>query len=163
MVKKNDQFYSQQLPLAILQADHSGKITSEERVSQSARFGEWCRTQPPASMIHWDSFPNSIFPFENCHGWAESSELVSGHESTISPDCRILWLKHLSFLLTLASWIIGFWAQAAEPGFSNNYTIIKLNKNFSCEIFFFNILQLHQMHTTRDSCCCCLDRVFSWF
>ena len=57
-------------------------------------------------MIHWDSSP-SMFPFKNCHGWAESLVLVSGHESTISPDCWLFWLKHLSFLLTLASRIIG--------------------------------------------------------
>ena len=31
---------------------------------------------------------SSIFPFRNCYGWAESSELVSGHKST-SPQTAI--------------------------------------------------------------------------
>ena len=39
-------------PLVILQADHAGKITSEEGVSQSAHNGELCRIQPPALMTH---------------------------------------------------------------------------------------------------------------
>ena len=42
-------------PLANQQVDHTGKITFEERVSQSSLNEEWCRTQPPASVIHWDS------------------------------------------------------------------------------------------------------------
>ena len=39
-------------PLAILQADHMGKISSEDRVSQATHNGEESRTQPPALMIH---------------------------------------------------------------------------------------------------------------
>ena len=66
-------------------------------------------------MIHRDSFP--LFPFKNCHGWAESSELVSGHESTFSSDCWLFWLKHLSFLLTLAFWLLAVECQAAETEF----------------------------------------------
>ena len=64
-------------PLTILQADHAGKVTSEERISWSAHSGEWYRTQLPASVIHWHSSP--IFPFKNCHSWGESSEFVLGH------------------------------------------------------------------------------------
>ena len=70
------------------------------------------RIQPPASVIHWYSSP-SIFPFKNCEGWAESFELTFVHESTILPDCQLFWLMHLSFLLTLASWIIGIWAPSS--------------------------------------------------
>ena len=40
----------------------------------------------------------------------QSLKLVSGHESTISPDNWLFWLKPLSFLLTFASQITGFWA-----------------------------------------------------
>ena len=47
---------TQNSPFAILQADHSGKITSEERISQPIHTGEWWRIQPPASMDHWDSY-----------------------------------------------------------------------------------------------------------
>ena len=57
--------------LAILQADHVGKIASEERsagVSQSACKGKWHRTQLPAWMIHWDS--------KSSHSRADSSELI---------------------------------------------------------------------------------------
>ena len=64
--------------------------------------------------------PTSIFPSENCHGWAESLELVSWHKSNFSPGCQIFWLPHLSFLLTLASQITGLWVAAAKPGFGNN-------------------------------------------
>ena len=52
----------------------------------------------PASCLD-DSlryFP-PVFPFKNWYGWVESSQLVSVHKSTFSPDCRLLWLKHLSF------------------------------------------------------------------
>ena len=57
--------------LAILQADHVGKITSEERsaeVSQSTCKGKRLRTQPPAWMIQWGS--------KNSHSWADSSEFI---------------------------------------------------------------------------------------
>ena len=37
--------------LAILQADHMGMITSEERVSQSPCNGEECRTHPPGNSL----------------------------------------------------------------------------------------------------------------
>ena len=99
-------------PLSILQADHTSMKTSEERVSQPARNGEQCRTQPPASKIHWDS--STIFPFKNCHALAESLELASGHESAFFSYCWFFWLKHLSFLLTLASLINGFWVAGSQ-------------------------------------------------
>ena len=38
--------------LTLLPADHTGKIRSEERDSQSAHNGDGGKTQPPASMIH---------------------------------------------------------------------------------------------------------------
>lgn len=82
-----------------MQVDHSGKIISIKTASQSASPKEWCRTQTPAWMIHWDS-PPPLFSFKNPHGSAESLELVSGHESTFS-ICQLFWSKHLSFLLTL--------------------------------------------------------------
>ena len=101
-------------PQAILQADHPGK-TSEDRVSQSVLNREGDRTQPPASVIPWDSLPTPhlpFFSFKNCHGWAESLELVSGHESIFCPDCWLYWLKHLSFLL--AHYLLNYWLMRGE-------------------------------------------------
>ena len=109
-------------PQAILQADHPGK-TSEDRVSQSVLNREGDRTQPPASVIPWDSLPTPhlpFFSFKNCHGWAESLELVSGHESTFSPDCWLFRLKWLSFLLHLPLELLVYKHRAAKPGFSYN-------------------------------------------
>lgn len=41
-----------------------------------------------------------FFSFKNCHGRAESSELVSGYESTFCVDCWLFCIKYLSPLLT---------------------------------------------------------------
>lgn len=41
--------------------------------------------------------------------WNLRSEVVSGYESTISPNYWLFWLKPFPFLLTLASLIIGLW------------------------------------------------------
>ena len=67
-------------------------------------------------MIHWDPF--SLSPFKNCHEWAESSALVSGHESTFFPDCQLFWLKHLSFLSTPLE-LLALERQAVEHEFGN--------------------------------------------
>ena len=82
-----------------------GQRTSEESLPV---WRPWrrCRTPPPALKSHWDS---SFFPLKS-HGWAESSELVWGHESTFYPDGWFFWLKQLYLLLTHTSQIIGFWA-----------------------------------------------------
>ena len=98
----------------------------EETVSQSALCSQGRTGQNPTSCLN-DSlrFFLPYFPLR-----AESSELVSGHKSTFSPDCQLLWLKHFFFLLTLVSWMSGFWAQIAKPRFGNNYIMIKLNKAF---------------------------------
>ena len=58
--------------LEFLQADHAGKITSEEM------FTQWrmIRTQHPALIDSLRFFP--ISPFKTGRGQAESSELVSG-------------------------------------------------------------------------------------
>ena len=50
-------------PKGVLQADPTGKIASENRVSQFSFHGEQHRTQPPASVI----LP-PIFPSRNCYG-----------------------------------------------------------------------------------------------
>ena len=72
----------------------------------------------PNLLPQW--FPEILpfFLFKNFHGWAESLEVVLGHESTFSPDCQLFWLKHLSCLLTLASRLLAFerWAAEAELG-----------------------------------------------
>ena len=75
-------------------------------------------TKEPKTLPQWITellpFHHFFFSFEDCHGWAESLELISGNEFTISPSCRLFWLKHLSFLLTLAPWIIGFWVASGQ-------------------------------------------------
>ena len=50
--------------LRFLQAYHLGEIAFQERVSLFAPSGKWCKTQPPASMIHWDSSPSWFFPLK---------------------------------------------------------------------------------------------------
>ena len=75
-------------------------------------------THPPASLTHWDSVPPSIFPLKTYHDCTKSLEFISGHESTFSPDCWLFWLKHLSFLFTLASWLLS--QEQLRPEFSSN-------------------------------------------
>ena len=52
----------------------------------------------PTLLPPW--FPEilSNFPFETCHGWADSSEVISRHESPISAACWLSWLKQFVFL-----------------------------------------------------------------
>ena len=79
---------------------------------------QWRRMQNPTSCLD-DSlrfFP-SFYPFKNYNGWAESLDLVLGHESTFSPDCQLFWVKHLSFLLTHTSRLLAFEWRAAELEF----------------------------------------------
>ena len=87
-------------------------------MSQPALNGKWCRAWPPALMIHWDSFPFSRL--KTVYGWAESLELISGLESSFSPDFWLFWLKQLSFLPTLASQVLAFELWAAKPESSYN-------------------------------------------
>ena len=76
------------------------------------------------------------FPFKKCHGWSESLELVSGHESTFSPDCQLFRLKHLSFLLTLFSRIIGLWT-------ASSWTWVWLQLLLKCT-FWLSLLKCSQ-------------------
>ena len=75
-------------PLGILQADHAGKVTSEERVSQSAHNGEWCRIQLPALSIHWDSSPFSLLKTvmaeQNLWSWSRDMSLPSPQNAGFS-------------------------------------------------------------------------------
>lgn len=57
------------------------------------------------------------------HGWTESWELVSGHESTFPPYCQLFWLKHLS--LSTDTYLLNYWLWgsvqcAAKPELSNS-------------------------------------------
>ena len=81
-----------EVPLAILQADHSGKISLWRDTWPVWSSGEGGRTHSPASMIHWGSFPSN-FPFKIYPGWAESLELILGHESTFSPRLPAFLIK----------------------------------------------------------------------
>ena len=56
--------------------------------------------------------PLAIFSFKNCRGWAESLELVSGHESIFCPDCWLYWIKHLPFLLS--PYLLNYWLLRGE-------------------------------------------------
>ena len=73
---------------------------------------KWRRIWPPALMINWDFFP--LFPFKNCHGWADYPELVSGHKSIFSPHCRLSGIKHLSSLPKLVPQFIGCWVVSGQ-------------------------------------------------
>ena len=74
-------------PLAILQADHRGKTLTEEIA--------WGFSQPACTKSDADlnllpqwltEITALLFPFENCHGWAESWELFLGNTSMPSPQ-----------------------------------------------------------------------------
>lgn len=86
-------------PFAIGQVGHVGKVTSEV----SAGPHVWRLMQSPTSCLDNSLRCVPISSFKNCPGWAESS---SGSQDTSPPP---FWLKSLSFLLTLASPVIGFW------------------------------------------------------
>ena len=145
------------------------KIVSKERsrgVDKPAHSGRWWRVRSPISMIHWDSSP-TIFPFKNCHEWAEALELVSGHESTISPDCCLFWLKYHSFLLTLASRITGLWVVSSQTWvqlhfyFKRNLLTEKQNKTAhpkGCEFSF--IWGLTEDYSQGDSLSDSLEELF---
>ena len=106
--------------LAILQADHVGKIASEERsagVSQSACKGKWHRTQLPAWMIHWDSKSN--------HSRADSSELIWSTNPPSPQVARTLrkqspFSEKATFHLPCEDWLVDQWA--AKPEFSHKKT-----------------------------------------
>ena len=88
--------------LAILQADHFWGVSQPVRT-------QWRRMQNPTSCLDdSDSSPHPIFPFKNCRRWAESSELVSEHESFFSPDC---WLSDQNTLKVLSTdtRLLGYW------------------------------------------------------
>lgn len=104
--------------LAILQAHPSARSHLKGRPVCI----QWRRMPTPISSLK-DSLrfsPAIIFPFKNCHDWAESSELVSGHKSIVSSDCPLFRGKHLSFLLTSPLESLPSEGWAAEPRFSNN-------------------------------------------
>ena len=106
-------------PLAILNADHLGMITSEERdKTEPVNPYVMENNADPKLLPGWFIellHPHLIFPFKNCHSWAKPLELVLGHhESIFSPDSWLFWVKHLFFLLTLSSWIIGFWTLSSQ-------------------------------------------------
>ena len=82
---------------------------------------KWWRIWPPILMINWDGYHFSLL---NCCGWAKSSELVSGHESTLFPDCWIFWINYLSSLPTFALWLLAFQQGASEPEFGNTETAL---------------------------------------
>ena len=91
-------------PLAILQSDHTGEVTSEERVCQSAQNGEWCRTQAPALMIHWDYVP--LFPLKFVMAvvqWIKNPMAVA-QVATEAPFWSTAWYSGLKDLMLLQLW-----------------------------------------------------------
>lgn len=73
--------------LAIVQADHSDKITSAERESASPQ--PWRKMQNPPSCLR-DSLRFSLTFLLKLYNWAESS--ASGLVKS-PPDCWLFWLK----------------------------------------------------------------------
>lgn len=68
----------------------------------------------------------SLYHFKNCHGWAESLKLVLGHESAFFPECKLFWLKQLSFQPALAYQVLAFEWPAATLYFGNNNPITSI-------------------------------------
>ena len=89
---------------------------------------QWRRMQNPSSCLD-DSlrfFPFSLF--ENFHGWEESLELVSEHESIFSPDWWLFYW-HLPLKLLTFEW------QAAGPEFSNSFRKRKETRKTATDMF----------------------------
>lgn len=96
--------------LALLQADHAGKITSEEIAS----LQQWRMMQNLSSYLKdlLSVFP-LLSPFQNCHAWAESSELVWGTHVYLPFRLPAFRLKQLFFQPPLAS-STGFQAASGQ-------------------------------------------------
>ena len=79
------------------------------------------------------------FPFKNCHGWAESLELASEHESTFSPQIPGFSEESNCLSTNICPWSLAFEQQAAEPEFSNNHPA--LFTVYVTEIILYNLQQ----------------------
>ena len=84
--------------------------------SMSACHGKMIRN---LTSYQWSIVIACCFSLKNCHGWERYSELVSGQESTFSPDCWIFWTKYLSSLPTLVLWLLAFEQGTAGLEFDN--------------------------------------------
>ena len=88
MTKLNNDWFSIPIsPLAILQADHRGKTVTEE-IAWGFRQPAFTKNVAELNLLpQWlTEITALLFPFEHCHGWAESWELVLGDTSMPSPQ-----------------------------------------------------------------------------
>lgn len=150
--------------LAILQADHVGKIASEERsagVSQSACKGKWHGTQPPAWMIHWDS--------KSSHSQADSSELIW---STNPPSPQVARTLRKQFLLSLRkqpfTYLVSIdWLISGQPNLSS---VTRRQEADGLSVWFSLSHQLGGLTRVKECGTLCkegkpgdLPEVASWF
>ena len=128
-------------PLAILQADHSGKTTPEERLSQFAHNAWECRIPLPLLMTAWDSPPTPplIFPFKNFQGWV--GELVSLRRGIHLLSRWPAFLMKVTFLPT-DTWLWKYWLFNCEQPNQSSMTYsfqILVNKFGLSYIWSMNI------------------------
>ena len=102
--------------LAILLADHKGKITSEESASPHAMEKETKPNLPPCWVTE---IPPSFSPSKT-HGWEESLDLASGHEFTFSPNFLLTGKESIfPFYWRLSLELLAFELWAARLEFIN--------------------------------------------
>lgn len=122
--------------LAILQAEYMAK-KSEERSSQATRNEEWCRIQPPPSMIHWSSFPVSplktVVVKQNLCSWPQNMSPPS------LPRFLAFLKKATTFLPTLAldHWLLS----SKQLNLSSVTTHPGLFTVYDTEIILYNLQQ----------------------
>ena len=105
------------VPLAILQADHVGKITSEESQPDCR---QWRRMQNPTFYFNdLARFFPPVFPLKSVMAKQNLQSWFGGHESTFSPDCWLFSLNQHFFLPTFAFQVLIFRQQSTRPEVSN--------------------------------------------
>lgn len=130
------------VPLAILQAEYMAK-KSKERSSQSTCNEEWCRIQPPASMIHWSAF--HVSPLKKL-SWLSRIFGVGLRTwvHLLSPDFWLFWRKQPTFLPTLAldHWLLS----SKQLNLSSVTTILHYSLMFMLQKLFYIIYNKRKLY-----------------
>ena len=127
---------SRPLPPVAPISNPASKITSEE--SASLRTKE--KDAEANLLLQW--FPEILppFPFKNCHGWSESSELERGQEYASSPGC-LLFYWHLTLHYCLLN------KQSNLPFVTRKQNITYTKpKIFTEKIYFSSSVLSHSTH-----------------
>lgn len=103
-------------PSTILWADHEDKTAAEESQPVCMRRR---KTQTSTSCLSDSLRFLPPFSLQKLSWLSRILRGISGHKSSILPDCLLFWLKHLPFLLALASRLSAFEQRAAKPEFGN--------------------------------------------